>query len=628
MKFKDWVLLENTISQIIKQKYKDKYKKMYKPIHAYVKTNIENLSDDSYDILTKWYSFNYFRYLIDNDLEESSSSYRSFFYAGDESIAVRHRDYLTSKVDEKGNFENRLKSKFNDPNFWIGDLDTQVELWHTSLESKSRMPGADGEVILDLSNSIEPKNVSLLKGGWEGWKWVDLRKGYCDKESKSMGHCGNSGALLGDTILSLRDQNNIPHLTFILNGGNLGQMKGRNNNKPSEKYHPAIVELLKLPIIKQVVGGGYKPENNFSLNDLDEEIKDQLIELKPDLEFDVYKDLEEKMEKIRDEYNVKDWTFASEYSSLEYNDESPTIYCSGGFYTTIKFKLIKELPKDWRGWSNLKQKIRSTINRFSIEDIEFQETKNGLNINGNISYEAYGSEIDNFEEYIRHLSEDVEPYEEEFKNLIQRILVEEGYVAPYYIKRVGNDKGKVFWSNQKFKNFDWDVTDEFKSRKNNYSHEISVKIFNYLNLGSIKNKNKTLYKLQVSDELQKDLENELVKISSMVWSQDLKQGRLFKTHNLPAYTEDMKIKPSLNVSVHSDREDYRSAWDPEKNPVVSFDFKLNGYVEIFQVNTYDEAKKAERMLHFIDNNYELIKRRLIQVFNSHIPKIEAKYFVH
>jgi hypothetical protein len=59
-------------------------------------------------------------------------------------------------------------------------------------------------------------------------------------------------------------------------------MKGKNNDKPQSKYHPYIIELLKLPIIKNVKGGGYKPENNFKLSDLDNSQLNELLKLKPE----------------------------------------------------------------------------------------------------------------------------------------------------------------------------------------------------------------------------------------------------------------------------------------------------------------------------------------------------------
>jgi hypothetical protein len=131
----------------------------------------------------------------------------------------------------------------------------------------------------------------------DGYVWFDLKQPYCDAEAKAMGHCGNRAAYKrDDTILSLRRlARNVdgqtywyPVCTFILDGdGELGEMKGRGNDKPLAKYHPYIVALLKLPIIKGIKGGGHAPQNNFNMNDLDEDVKEELIAEKPDLG-DVY----------------------------------------------------------------------------------------------------------------------------------------------------------------------------------------------------------------------------------------------------------------------------------------------------------------------------------------------------
>jgi hypothetical protein len=126
----------------------------------------------------------------------------------------------------------------------------------------------------------------------DGYRWVNLGRGACGLEAEAMGHCGNEGSSDEDTILSLRQivtKNGAkywrPSLTFILNTrtGMLGEMKGRANNKPKTSYHPYIVALLRLPIIKGIVGGGYKPESNFSLADLDEATREELVREKPAL---------------------------------------------------------------------------------------------------------------------------------------------------------------------------------------------------------------------------------------------------------------------------------------------------------------------------------------------------------
>jgi hypothetical protein len=137
---------------------------------------------------------------------------------------------------------------------------------------------ADGETILKLDH---------LGPQWKGWKWVSLNKGVCGREAQAMGHCGGIDSGKGDNILSLRTASNVPHLTFIENDGILGEMKGRGNAKPDPKYHQPIIELLKLKRIKSVKGDNkYKPEDNFSLDDLSN--KEELLKLKPELDYKNY----------------------------------------------------------------------------------------------------------------------------------------------------------------------------------------------------------------------------------------------------------------------------------------------------------------------------------------------------
>ena len=123
------------------------------------------------------------------------------------------------------------------------------------------------------------------------YAWVDLERPSCRIEADAMGHCGNGGSRGSETILSLRKRVHFrgelwwyPVCTFILHpGGILGEMKGRNNDKPQEKYHPYILALLKSNFIHEIQGGGYLPEHNFALNDLDRDEREALLAQKPEL---------------------------------------------------------------------------------------------------------------------------------------------------------------------------------------------------------------------------------------------------------------------------------------------------------------------------------------------------------
>jgi hypothetical protein len=178
------------------------------------------------------------------------------------------QDHITSIQNYRFNNEhpNELWEKF----------DEFEEEWKSKI-------GRDSVKIQDGDKLILP-----FDNGTKGW-WL-LDRGACREEGDAMGHCGNVPSIQsGDRILSFRTQIEKqywkPHLTFILHGdGTLGEMKGRNNDKPNEKYHPYIIELLKQKdLVKGIKGGGYRPENNFSLNDLDESDRDELLELNPNL---------------------------------------------------------------------------------------------------------------------------------------------------------------------------------------------------------------------------------------------------------------------------------------------------------------------------------------------------------
>ena len=127
----------------------------------------------------------------------------------------------------------------------------------------------------------------------DGWAWYMIREGGSVQEAKAMRHCGNGVGSEGDRLLSLREpirKGDLlfwkPHLTFILNNGVLGEMKGYANTKPDSRYHPYVESLLEHKVVREVRGGSYLPKNNFSFSDLTSEGKIRVLEKKPDLLFD------------------------------------------------------------------------------------------------------------------------------------------------------------------------------------------------------------------------------------------------------------------------------------------------------------------------------------------------------
>lgn len=171
-------------------------------------------------------------------------------------------DYILSHLNV-----NQMQSRFNQREFSYSQLVNLSHEWHDKMsKSGGSRVGASGRLLIDL-------------GG--GWKWVALDRGYCEREGKAAGHCGNIGAGEYDNIYSLRDDRDQVHLTFVSNGGVLGEMKGRGNSKPSSRYHSAILKLLLSDNIGAIEGGGYAPENNFSLSDLSKSDQELVRSKKP-----------------------------------------------------------------------------------------------------------------------------------------------------------------------------------------------------------------------------------------------------------------------------------------------------------------------------------------------------------
>lgn len=278
MNFKNWLLLSESIgiSQSLKQ-IKDseglEKKKNFEATYNIVSKSIQgfppNVSNDLKRIYTNYFTWNF---LIPKQLTKMPSVRMTI----DQNIPRRIdsvKDYLIANKDN-----NQLKSRLNNSEFSIEKLEKESENWHEELKAKKAKPARESETFIDLSH---------LGSQWQGWRWVSLDRSYCEMEKESAGHCGNAGYVKGDNIFSLRDPQNIAHLTFIENKGVLGEMKGRNNTKPSPRYHVPIIELLKNDKIKSIRGGGYLQENNFSLDDLKN--KEALLKIKPNLNFSVYR---------------------------------------------------------------------------------------------------------------------------------------------------------------------------------------------------------------------------------------------------------------------------------------------------------------------------------------------------
>lgn len=201
-----------------------------------------------------------------------------------EAPSVPHMRYYKQKLEHFMSLQSPEVQSIvfgaESPDDMLEKLTSAEEVWQARIGDQERLlqPHDDDEKLIEFP---------------DGFAWWHLPRGSCDEEGSAMGHCGNSAAVKnGETILSLRrkvimdDQSVMwyPVATFIRDSyGWLGEMKGRANKKPIERYHPYIVALLNHDIIEGIKGGGYAADQNFSLRDLDDKVRNEILKNKPSL---------------------------------------------------------------------------------------------------------------------------------------------------------------------------------------------------------------------------------------------------------------------------------------------------------------------------------------------------------
>lgn len=227
--------------------------------------------------LYKIWTLNYYKTMIDNDvvLAEIDKDLKSTAKKANINLMTDIIRTPTATLSTLSHFislpipeiQNYTFTNQKYQDIWV-DFNNFEEEWKR--ESKGAIAPREGDKIVVKFND---------NNAW----WL-LARGSCKEEAEAMGHCGNvPSERPGERILSFRTKqpNGLwkPHLTFILDkDGKIGEAKGRGNEKPTEKYHPYIAKLLSnSDLIKGIKGGGYRPENNFKLSDLSDELREKVF---------------------------------------------------------------------------------------------------------------------------------------------------------------------------------------------------------------------------------------------------------------------------------------------------------------------------------------------------------------
>ena len=139
-------------------------------------------------------------------------------------------DWINSSIRQED--EGPLNKKFlKDKNFQnLGEALFVANDWHTHIQATGKIK--------------DHKSGGIVERYADGLYWKDLETNYSPDEGQAMGHCGKDGR--ATTLLSLRDSNDEPHVTIAYNENtkNVGQVKGKGNKKPVDKYMKYVEEFL------------------------------------------------------------------------------------------------------------------------------------------------------------------------------------------------------------------------------------------------------------------------------------------------------------------------------------------------------------------------------------------------
>lgn len=211
-------------------------------------------------------------------LAQKSAPERFALFNGSNS-ASNQRDRLRSIMDWVRVALNGNVNTYKELSF--DDLYDESERWHESLGV------GDSKIDYKEENNIV---LDFRKNG-EGYYWADLGTSNCPSEAERMGHCASTKGNLYSLRSFRKIENdhtlNKSHLTASVNYGDLLQLKGQKNSKPTNEYHALILPLFYFKdgedYLINKIGYEYDSSRDFKISDLTTEEITKLYNDRPEL---------------------------------------------------------------------------------------------------------------------------------------------------------------------------------------------------------------------------------------------------------------------------------------------------------------------------------------------------------
>lgn len=196
---------------------------------------------------------------------------------------------------------------------------------------------------------------------------------------------------------------------------------------------------------------------------------------------DLFEQYDDECQEYSDRY-LRDLEFAwASYEVEDIGNDEPYVMYHGGCGSVIPCEMRKELPSwgDRGERAELNKRLRDLcykLDIWGVEEVEVEpynyEGKSAVYARVYIDDEERHGHPDNFGDFCRWLSQDVEDRKEDFELGVLSILVEMGYVEASHpvSKALGHGHSEDSWTDVQFKHFNWDQTQE----NNLHYHSIDV----------------------------------------------------------------------------------------------------------------------------------------------------------
>lgn len=192
------------------------------------------------------------------------------------------------------NSDKTLYKKINDYS-WTNKsvFKVSVDLTEIELELRDSKKFAKAEYERRLLDAEPTKEYLKID---DKYTWYIIESNRCRFEAYLNDHCGTDSS--ADVLFSLRSKNPEgffnSHVTISAKIEKVdkkkfstpavfvvGQVKGKANDKPNERYWDAIVKLFLEDEFGWQVRGAYRADSDFHISDLDDKEKNKFLKIKP-----------------------------------------------------------------------------------------------------------------------------------------------------------------------------------------------------------------------------------------------------------------------------------------------------------------------------------------------------------